>query len=340
MTPAVGTVAITGIGGFIGFRLAQRFAELGWKLRGIDLAASAVERTRPLGAEVIVGDINDAPALQKAFAGADVVIHTAAIVEEDGAAELYRRVNVEGTRAVCEAAVAVGVRRLVQLSSIMVYGFDYPPDVTEDGPFVTDDNIYNRTKHESEQLALSFDDPARGFGVIAIRPGDVYGPGGAQWIRRPLEMIRRYQFALPDYGRGVINHVHVDNLVDGILLALQHDARGEAFNITDGVATSCAEFYRHHARMAGVAFVPRLPAALVKAALGLAERVLKPFGRQPPARAAAVRFLTRKNRIDIGKATTRLGYVPKIGLEAGMRGVAAALAAEGEPIHWGLESAK
>jgi nucleoside-diphosphate-sugar epimerase len=334
LSVSIETVAITGIGGFIGFRLAERCAERGWKLRGIDLSPAAAERTRSLGAEVVVGDVNDPAALQRAFAGADLVIHTAAIVEEDGARELYERVNVEGTRSVCAAAVAAGVRRVVQLSSIMVYGFDYPADVTEEGPFVRDDNIYNLTKRESEQVAMSFDDPARDFGVIVVRPGDVYGAGGAQWIRRPLKMIRKYQFALPDGGRGVINHVHVDNLIDGIFLALEKDARGEAFNLTDGVATPCVEFYRYHARMAGVAFVPRLPASLLKLILQTTEWVLKPLGIKPPARAAAVQFLNRRNRISIDKAASQLGYAPRIGLDAGMRNIAAALAAEGQRISW------
>jgi nucleoside-diphosphate-sugar epimerase len=334
LSVTIKTIAITGIGGFIGFRLAERCAERGWKIRGIDLSPAAVERTRALGAEGVIGDINDPAALQRAFAGADVVIHTAAIVEEDGARELYEKVNVEGTRSVCKAAVTAGVRRLVQLSSIMVYGFDYPPDVTEDGPFVRDNNVYNLTKRESEQVAMSFDDPAQDFGVIVVRPGDVYGTNGAQWIRRPLEMIRKYQFALPDGGRGVINHVHVDNLIDGIFLALEKDARGEAFNLTDGVATSCVDFYRYHARMAGVAFVPRLPAGVLKRMLQITEWVLKPLGIKPPARAAAVQFLNRRNRISIDKAARQLGYVPRIGLEAGMRGIAAALAAEGQRICW------
>lgn len=318
MTHTSTTIAITGIGGFIGLRMAERARANGWTVRGLDLSPAGAERARAAGAEVVVGSVNDAAAVAAALQGADWVFHTAAIVEEDGPRDLYERVNIEGTRTVCNVAQQLGVRRLVHLSSVMVYGFDYPQDVAEDGPVDGQGNVYNDTKLASERVALSFNDPQR-LGVIVIRPGDVYGRGSLPWVTRPVQMLRRGVFMLPGRGSGVINHVHVDNLIDGVVLAVDHDAIGEAFNITDGVATRCDAFFAPHARLAGVRRVPALPTWAVMLLMRLSQPWWRLRGQTPPASPTALRFLLRRHRYSIAKAQARLGYQPRIDLEQGMQ---------------------
>ena len=318
MTHTSTTIAITGIGGFIGLRMAERARANGWTVRGLDLSPAGAERARAAGAEVVVGSVNDAAAVAAALQGADWVFHTAAIVEEDGPRDLYERVNIEGTRTVCNVAQQLGVRRLVHLSSVMVYGFDYPQDVAEDGPVDGQGNVYNDTKLASERVALSFNDPQR-LGVIVIRPGDVYGRGSLPWVTRPVQMLRRGVFMLPGRGSGVINHVHVDNLIDGVMLAVDHDAIGEAFNITDGVATRCDAFFAPHARLAGVRRVPTLPTWAVMLLMRLSKPWWRLRGQTPPASPTALRFLLRRHRYSIAKAQARLGYQPRIDLEQGMQ---------------------
>ncbi len=310
-------IAITGIGGFIGLRMAERARERGWTVSGLDVAEAAAQRARAAGATVIVGDINDADALARALDGADIVFHTAAVVEEDGPRALYERVNVEGTRSVCAAARAAGVRQLVHLSSVMVYGFDYADGVAEDGPFRGNGNPYNDTKYRSEQVAMGFHTPGA-LEVIVIRPGDVYGPGSRPWVLRPVELLRQGLFMLPDGGRGVINHVHVDNLIDGIVLALERNASGEAFTITDGMATPCRSFFAWHARIAGKP-LRSAPSWLLMGLIGVLAAGARVLGRKPPASAAAIRFLMRRGRYSIDKAQRVLGYVPRIDLDSGLR---------------------
>ncbi len=313
------TIAITGIGGFIGRRMAERAQALGWSVRGLDLAEAALAPLLAQGVDARQGDVTDAQALDALFAGVDLVFHAAAVVAEDGPAALYERVNNQGTRAVCEAARRAGVRRLIHLSSIMVYGFDYPSEVTEDGPFNVAGNLYNETKLSSERIALQYNVPERGLGVIVIRPGDVYGAGSVPWVLRPLQMMQRHQFVLPMMGRGLINHVHVDNLIDGILLAHAQDRCGEVFNITDDQATSCREFFAFHLRMLGRSWVPVLPSALVLALVGLMDVVLPRLGQPSPARPAAIRFLMRRHKVSCARAREVLGYAPAISLQQGMR---------------------
>jgi nucleoside-diphosphate-sugar epimerase len=257
------------------------------------------------------------------------MFHTAAIIEEDGDMALYRRVNVEGTRAVAEGARAAGVRQFVQLSSVMVYGFTYPPFVTEAGPFRGEGNPYCETKLESDRLVLGLHAPGA-FDVTVIRPGDVYGPRSRPWVLRPLELMRKRIFFLIDGGRGTMNHVHVDNLLDAVFLALEKRAAGEAFNVTDGAQTSFADYFGRLARMIGRKGLPSAPGALVRRGFSLAGRASARLGVRLPVSPAAVDFVSRLHPYSIARARSVLGYEPRISLDQGMADVERALRAAGQ----------
>src|SRR5207244_1106253 len=94
------TLAITGAGGFIGLRMVERAMERGLLVRGLDASPEAARRAEAAGAQTIVGDVNDAGAVQRLCSGADVIFHTAAVVKESGPWKLFRKVNVEGSRNV------------------------------------------------------------------------------------------------------------------------------------------------------------------------------------------------------------------------------------------------
>jgi len=322
------TLAVTGVGGFIGLRMSERALARGMRVRGIDLSAEAVARAARAGAEATRADTCDEAAARALCKGADVVFHTAAIVRESGSWAELRRVNVEGTRTVAIAARDAGVRRFVHLSSVMVYGFHYPDGVTEDGPLRGDGNPYCQTKIESERAVFALHDPGH-FEVIVIRPGDVYGPGSIPWVVRPVQLISKGIAILPDGGRGAKNHVYVDNLLDAVFLALERDRTGEAFNVTDGVSTSFGAFFEHFVRMLGRGRARTAPAPVLRVLFHVVAAAARAVGREPPATAEAIRFLTRHGTYSIAKARRELGYEPRVSLEEGMRRVEAWLRAEG-----------
>lgn len=299
------------MGGFIGLRLAERSIERGWQVRGLDLSAQAAARAERAGAWVQTGDVNDQAAARRLCGGADFIVHTAAIVGEGGDFALYRKVNVEGTRNIARAAQAAGVRRFVHLSSVMVYGFDYPDGVAEDGPLRGENNPYCQTKIESED-ALREVWPK---GATVIRPGDVYGPASIPWVVRPLQAIQRGVFMIPDGGRGILNHVYVDNLIDGIFAAIDREADG-AFNVSDGVRTTFADYFGRLARLVGKR-VRTLPAPLLRVLIRVVGTVERMTGRNPTALPESIAFVNRKGLYSIEKARTQLGYVPQVDLDEG-----------------------
>ncbi|MDP3278973.1 MAG: NAD-dependent epimerase/dehydratase family protein [Deltaproteobacteria bacterium] len=315
-------VVLTGVGGFIGLALARRFSAMGAIVHGLDMSKNAVLRAKSQGVLAEVGDVCSSDSVRNALEGAELVVHTAAVVGEGGDFAHYERINVGGTRNVLAAAAHHGVA-MVHLSSVMVYGFTYPEGVTEEGPFRGEGNAYCETKLRSDHEVLAAAE--RGQRALVIRPGDVYGVGSVPWVIRPVDMLRKGLFVLPDGGRGLINHVHLENLVDALVAAVTRDAWGRAFNVTDGVRTSNLEYFTRLAALIGVPKVRTAPAALLRPLFAMVARGARLLGREPPATEEAVNFLMRDAMVSSARAQAELAWKPKITLEDGMREIARSL---------------
>jgi len=321
-------MGITGIAGFVGMAMAERAMEKGMKVKGMEASASALEEALPLLRSlpsasslflgVFEGDITSPAAARRLCEGADVIFHTAAIVTEGGEMEECRRVNVGGTAIMAQAAREAAVSRFVHLSSVMVYGFTFPPHVGEDGPLRGEGNPYCQTKIESEQAALEQHEKGK-MEVIIVRPGDIYGPRCRPWVLRPLQLMRKGLFVIPNGGRGCMNHLHISNLLDGVFLALACPAAGgEAFNLTDGGSTTWMGYF---ALLAHQARLPRPRAApfwLLLLLFRLLEFLAWLFRLRLPLAASGLYFISRPHPYSIEKARRLLGYEPKVTLEQGM----------------------
>src|SRR5580658_5069091 len=150
---------VTGATGFLGSHVARVLADQGADLRLLVRSTSNLRNLEGLRAETATGDLRDPESLEKAMSGCDAVFHVAAdyrIWVRDPA-EMYRS-NVEGTRAILEAARKNGVRSVVYTSSVATVGFTgNGRPANEESPVSLDDMIghYKRSKFMAEQLALA-----------------------------------------------------------------------------------------------------------------------------------------------------------------------------------------
>jgi nucleoside-diphosphate-sugar epimerase len=306
-----GRVFVTGCLGFIGSAVAQRYRSLGAEVRGVDLRAD-----RDL--DVVAGDVSSPGAWQAHASGCDLVVHTAAILSLRADRQPFLRVNAAGTRHALEAAVRGGAGRFLHLSSVTVFGFDFPDGVDELHPVQPNGVPYVDTKIAGEQVVLQ----AHAAGEIAgtvVRPGDVYGPGSRPWTVLPVEELKARRFVLPARGKGIFSPAYVDNLVDGIVLAAAApDAAGQVFTLSDGVGVECREFFGYYARMLGKRGVPAAPNALALPLAGAAAAFARLLRRETEVNRSAAMYLARRGTYSIEKAKSVLGYRPAVGLEEGM----------------------
>lgn len=312
------TILITGTDEFIGSRAAELAIAQGMKVRGLQTTSVKDKNLQNLGVEVIVGSINDPKVAEQACQGVDIILHTTQLAEEAGEIKHFRKINVNGSLNIANTAKAAGVKTFVHLSSVLVYGFNYANHMTETGSLSSDNNPYCQTKIEAETEVLKLNSPPD-FGVIIIRAGDVYGPGSIPWIVRPVLMMRQKLFAYANDGQGVMNHLYVDNLIDAIFLAIEKEAYGEIFNITDGEETSWKDYFIHLAAMEGLPAPMSLPKEEMKLFLRVRHQGQKLFRKKADILPESVDFMSRPYPYSIAKAKNLLHYKPKIDLAEGMK---------------------
>ena len=188
------TVAVTGPTGTFGFGLMPLLEMDGRVTRVVGVARREFDAGEHGWTKLDYrrGDVRDADALQKAFDGADVVVHLAFLVV--GGRE-RRAVNVEGTLNAFRAAAGSGARRFVYASSVADYGFhsDNPVGMTEDWPVRPAERLsYDREKAELELLLRAEAQAHPDLDLYVLRPSIVLGPhtlGAKQLLPEPLATV-------------------------------------------------------------------------------------------------------------------------------------------------------
>ncbi len=132
-------------------------------------------------------------------------------------------------------------------------------------------------------------------------------------------MMRQKLFAYANDGQGVINHLYIDNLIDAIFLAMEKEAYGEIFNITDGQKTSWKDYFVHLAALEGLPAPLSLGKEEIKLFLKLRHQGQKLMRKKADILPESVDFMTRPYAYSINKAQSLLNYKPTIDLKEGMQ---------------------
>jgi len=311
---------VTGATGFVGRRIAEALVERGDEVRALVRDPARAGDLGVLGVELVQGDMADEASLRRAVEGIDRAFHSAALVGDWLDRKAAEQVNVEGTRALMDAAAAAGVTRVVHVSSMSVLGTKHHHGTDETAPYMRGDP-YTDTKIDSEKAALGANEAGK-LEVAVIRPGFVYGPGDRQILVPVIERLIAGNFAFVGDGSKQMNTVYIDDVAQAALLADETPAAaGEAYNITDGQNTTIRDFANFIADDIGVPRPTRqVPVGVAKTASLVLEtlwRALK--AKNPPVlNRSRLRFLYYNQRYSIEKARRELGYDPKTTYREGL----------------------
>ncbi len=324
-------VLVTGATGLIGRAVIRRLLAEGSTVRA--LARDPARAGALLGAEVDIapGDMTDPARLRSVVQGCHAVFHFAAVLNEFQPPQFYRSVNVEGTRALAEAALAAGVERFLHASSVAVYGLRASGRIDESSPRVPCGDSYGDTKLEAEELIRRMA-AERGLPAVIVQPTQVYGAGDRAWTSRPIELIRARRMLLVDGGRGLVSPIYIDDLAEGVLAAARAGRAGRSYILCGPATISIRELFDAYARMLGSKDgFPSVPLWLAVGLAGLAEAAARLRGGKPVFRRVEIRRSARRADFDGTRAREELGFTARVALEEGMRGVAGWLRSQGEP---------
>jgi dihydroflavonol-4-reductase len=302
---------VTGATGFLGSHVARALADQGAELRVLVRSTSNLKNLQGLEAETAAGDLRDAASLEKAMSGCDTVFHVAADYRlwVRDPEEMYRS-NVEGTRAILEAARKNGVRRVVYTSSVATVGFTgngVPAD--EDSPVALDDMIghYKRSKFMAEQLALQAG--RNGMHVVTVNPTTPIGEQDVKPTptgRIVLDFMKR---KFPAYVETGLNLVDVRECARGHVAALEKGRSGERY-ILGGEDLTLKQILDRLGEITG------LPSPTIKLpyffafATGVIDEAItgRLLQREPRATVDTVRMGRKKMFASSAKAERELGW--------------------------------
>lgn len=313
-------IFVTGSTGFTGAALVERLLRDGHEVNCLDNKPGLIdERLKTLGARIHYGSVTDPDQVRQAAGAPDVVMHLAAAFREIGVPDqLYKDVNVSGTRVVAEAALEKGAEKFIYCSTQGVHGHIENPPGDETSPIAPAD-YYQQTKYEGER---EVEDVLGGkMEFTTIRPTAIYGPGDPERFLMIFKRARRGVFLMFGRGQTCYHPVYIDNLVDAFVLSMQPGVgSGEAYIIGDEEFFPIEELVRRVGQSMGVDVkIPHYPILPLIIMGHVCEKICKPLGIDPPIFPRRVDWFRQMRAFRIDKAKRDLGYRPAVGIDEGLK---------------------
>ncbi len=305
-------ILITGANGFVGSNLCRWFRGRGWEVDALVRESSDLHFLAGLDVEIIKGDLRFSEKIDLP-AGTTHIVHSAALVSDTANDDDCSRNIFDMTRSFVRRIYASGVplRRFVYISTALTLGFD-ARDISEERPgrsaaFLPYVRHKIRTENElRDQQAL------RGFPVVILRPGDVYGPNDRVTCAKVLLNFERGMPLIAGDGHWRFGYCYVGNLCQAAELALVTPGiEGRAYTVTNGVLPTWKDLFLALQRGLGKSKKIRVPVLVARAlagASGVLEAVLPRFERK--LNYYRVRRVSSETTYDISKTIADLGYAP------------------------------
>lgn len=315
---------VTGATGCLGQAVCSDLVAQGWQVRSLSRHASAPDA---MVQRHFVSDLSRDAIPADALAGADVVLHCAALSSAWGREQEFFAANVTATQRMLQEAQGAGVRRFVHVSTPSIYitgrsRLHVHETARLPGVFVND---YARSKYLAEQMVRAANAPE--FVTVVLRPRAIYGPHDRSLLPRlmsRLEGAASGPLPLPGGGLALIDPTHVTDAARAMRLAAlapADKAGGQVYNITSGQAVTLNDVLDLLEKLLGLR-VPRLPVpyavAMAAARVMEATQRIRDPGHEPTLTRHMVAALGLSLTLDIRAARQDLGYKPQVTLKQGL----------------------
>lgn len=309
---------VTGATGFVGSAVARRLVAEGHRVRVMVRPEADRRNLDGLAVEYVEGDLRRPAGFKAALRGCTQLFHVAADYRlwVRDPKPMYEA-NVEGTRRLMEAAGEAGLQRIVYTSSVATLGLnadDRPAD--EDTPVQFADMIghYKRSKFLAEQGVREL--AGQGLPVVIVNPSTPVGPRDRKPTPTGRMVLEAAQGRTPAYVDTGLNIVHVDDVAQGHLLALERGKPGERY-VLGAENMTLRQIFTAVAELSGRP-PPRfrVPLGLVLPVAYAAQAWASISGREPFITVDGVRLAGKMMYFSSAKAERELGYRPRPAVDA------------------------
>jgi len=316
-------VLVTGATGFIGRRLVMSLCKEGASIKV--LVRTAQSKDTPWLRQgtcqtQVVADLMDPHLPSHICDQVDTVLHLAGYAHAENAndpreASIHWQTTVEATRALLAQAAHSGVKRFVIVSSVKAMGerSDSMLDETSSSAPLT---AYGKAKRAAEKLVLAAG-LAHGMHVCVLRLPLVYGPGGKGNLSRMISAIDRGRFPPIPYTGNRRSMVHVDDVVQALLLAAKKsEADGQVYIVTDRQAYSTRQIYERCCEALGKKVARwSIPLNMLRLTARSGDIFLRLTGRRFPLDSETLEKLIGTAWYSSDKISRDLGFRPQWNLK-------------------------
>lgn len=305
-------ILVTGAAGHIGNVLVRELLSEGKQVRALILPGEDISSLEGLKIEKIEGNVLDAVSLERAMKGIDTVFHLAGVISiMPGHNEWMRKVNVDGTKNVLQAARKADIKRLVYTSSIHALSRDWKGKINEKVPFDPNNpvGVYDRTKAEASLAVL--DAVRAGLDAVIVCPTGVIGPHdyrGSEMGDLLMDWLRRRMHFLV---KGAYDFVDVRDVARGHIRACDRGKTGEVY-ILSGRQIKVLELKKMVQEVLGRRIISiTVPIWMAK----IGAKIMPPYYRltkkKPKFTDYSLETLQSNSDVSCEKAKRELGYKPR-----------------------------
>lgn len=308
------TAFVTGGSGFVGSAVVRTLLARGKAVRAFVRRSSDLRNLQDQEVDLCFGDLRDRASLDTAVQGCDEVFHVAADyrlwVPEPR--QMFA-INVDGTRNVMEAAGNAGVRRIVYTSSVATLGLSHDTESADEETPISERDIigpYKQSKFAAEALVKRMV-REQGLPAVIVHPSTPIGPRDSKPTPTGKIVVDAARGHMPAFVDTGLNVVHVDDVAEGHLLAMERGAIGghyilgaENLTLAEILGAIAERMHRPPPRL-------KIPHGVVMPVAWCAEVFANMTGREPFVTLDGVRLARKRMYFSSDRAIAQLGYRPR-----------------------------